>query len=37
MSDVAPVSSVEKMTELSTKDRDLILRGNTARLLKFEG
>ena len=37
MSDVAPVSTVERMTELSTKDRDLILRGNAARLLKLEG
>ena len=37
MSDVAPVSTVEKMTELSAQDRDLILRGNAARLLKLQG
>lgn len=36
MSDVAPVPTVERMTELSTKDRDLILRGNAARLLRLD-
>jgi len=30
------VGTVEKLTELPTKDRDLILRGNAARLLKLD-
>ena len=30
-----PVGTVEALTELSEKDRDLILRGNAARLLKL--
>jgi aminocarboxymuconate-semialdehyde decarboxylase len=30
-----PVGTVEKLTELSTAERDLILRGNAARLLKI--
>jgi len=36
MSDVDPVRTVESLTELSTSDRDLILRGNAARLLKLD-
>jgi aminocarboxymuconate-semialdehyde decarboxylase len=37
MSDVDPVRTVESLTELPTRDRDLIFRGNAARLLKLEG
>ena len=36
MSDVDPVRTVESLTELSAADRELILRGNAARLLKLE-
>jgi aminocarboxymuconate-semialdehyde decarboxylase len=36
MSDVDPVRTVESLTELSTGDRDMILRGNAARLLKLD-
>jgi predicted TIM-barrel fold metal-dependent hydrolase len=36
MSDATPVASVERLAELSTAERDLILRGNAARLLKFD-
>jgi len=36
MSDVDPVRTVESLTELSTSNRDLILRGNAARLLKLD-
>jgi aminocarboxymuconate-semialdehyde decarboxylase len=35
MSDVDPVRSVESLVELSTAERDLILRGNAARLLRL--
>jgi aminocarboxymuconate-semialdehyde decarboxylase len=35
MSDVDPVGTVERLTELSTAERDLILRGNAARLLRL--
>ncbi len=35
MSDATPVASVERLTELSTAERDLILRGNAARLLRL--
>jgi aminocarboxymuconate-semialdehyde decarboxylase len=35
MSDVDPVRTIESL-ELSTGDRDLILRGNAARLLKLD-
>jgi aminocarboxymuconate-semialdehyde decarboxylase len=37
MSVVDPVATVEGLTELSAGERDLILRGNAARLLKLEG
>jgi aminocarboxymuconate-semialdehyde decarboxylase len=37
MSDVDPVRTVESLTELSSADRELILRGNAARLLRLEG
>ena len=30
------VGTVEKLTDLPTKDRDLILRGNAVRLLKLD-
>ncbi len=36
MSLVDPVGTVEALTELSTGERDLILRGNAARLLKLD-
>jgi aminocarboxymuconate-semialdehyde decarboxylase len=36
MSDVDPVRTVESLTELSAADRELILRGNAARLLKLD-
>jgi aminocarboxymuconate-semialdehyde decarboxylase len=36
MSDVDPVRTVESLTALSTAERDLILRGNAARLLKLD-
>jgi aminocarboxymuconate-semialdehyde decarboxylase len=36
MSDADPVRTIESLTELSTGDRDLILRGNAARLLKLD-
>jgi aminocarboxymuconate-semialdehyde decarboxylase len=35
MSDVDPVRTVERLTELSTGERDMILRGNAARLLRL--
>jgi aminocarboxymuconate-semialdehyde decarboxylase len=35
MSDVAPVPTVDKLTELSASDREMILGGNAARLLKL--
>jgi hypothetical protein len=35
MSDVDPVRTVESLTELSTGERDMILRGNAARLLQL--
>jgi aminocarboxymuconate-semialdehyde decarboxylase len=35
MSDADPVRTIEGLTELSTADRDLILRGNAALLLKL--
>jgi hypothetical protein len=35
MSDVAPVPTVDKLTELSASDREMILSGNAARLLKL--
>lgn len=37
MSDVAPVPTVDRLTELPAADRDIILRGNAARLLKLQG
>ena len=36
MSDVDPVRTVESLSELSRNDRDMILRGNAARLLKLD-
>ena len=36
MSVVDPVATVEGLTELSAAERDLILRGNAARLLKLD-
>jgi predicted TIM-barrel fold metal-dependent hydrolase len=36
MSDVDPVRTVEGLSDLPTSDRDKILRGNAARLLKVE-
>jgi hypothetical protein len=30
------VGTVEKLSDLPTKDRDLILRGNAVRLLKLD-
>jgi len=36
MSVADPVRTVESLSELSTAERDLILRGNAARLLKLE-
>ncbi|HKA82188.1 MAG TPA: amidohydrolase family protein, partial [Xanthobacteraceae bacterium] len=36
MSDVDPVRTIESLTELSAADRELILRGNAARLLKLD-
>jgi len=36
MSVADPVRTVESLTELSTADRDLILRGNAARLLRLD-
>ena len=36
MSVADPVRTVESLTELPTADRDLILRGNAARLLKLD-
>ena len=35
MSDVAPVPTVDKLTELSASEREMILGGNAARLLKL--
>jgi aminocarboxymuconate-semialdehyde decarboxylase len=35
MSDVNPVRTVESLVELSTAERDMILRGNAARLLRL--
>jgi aminocarboxymuconate-semialdehyde decarboxylase len=35
MSDVYPVRTVESLTELSSSERDMILRGNAARLLRL--
>jgi hypothetical protein len=35
MSDVAPVPTVDKLTELSAGEREMILGGNAARLLKL--
>jgi len=36
MSVADPVGTVEGLTELSAGERDLILRGNAARLLKLD-
>jgi aminocarboxymuconate-semialdehyde decarboxylase len=36
MSVADPVRTIESLTELSTDDRDLILRGNAARLLRLD-
>jgi aminocarboxymuconate-semialdehyde decarboxylase len=36
MSDVDPVRTVESLAELSTRERDMIFRGNAARLLRLE-
>lgn len=35
MSDVAPVPTVDKLTELSAREREMILGGNAARLFKL--